>query len=173
VIYQGGDLNNIVLPVPVSFVFWGIIAVYAFHILEESTLGDIFVNKVKRDYWTDYSWTKFFGFNTLLIILNVAAVILFDVFGGAWIIFPMSLALERTFNGIYHLGETILKHRFSSGLLSSVLTWILIYILIKYYVAAGQVPLLYFIISSAIGLVISCAMIGVLVAGPFSRKRVR
>jgi len=69
----------------------------------------------------------------------------------------LALCGERVLNGFWHLGETILTRRFSPGLLSSVLFWILGYLVIRYAVLPGQVtpPQL---IASALG--------GALITGP-------
>jgi hypothetical protein len=43
---------NISLSIPIQLLFWGFVAVYVFHILEESVLGESFVDKVRKNYWT-------------------------------------------------------------------------------------------------------------------------
>lgn len=150
---------------PLSFLFWGFVAVYALHILEESVLGDVFVEKVKRLYWPQYSWGKFAGFNTILMSLEILSIILYEAFGGAWVIFPLSLFAERFFNGFYHLWETISTRKFSSGLLTSVISWILGYFVIRYAIIPGNIAPVHWIVSAIIGLCISLAMTGVLALG--------
>jgi hypothetical protein len=97
------------------------------HILEEALLGENFVDKIKRLYWKGYSWKRFFWYNTGLIILNVAAILFYENRGGGTILFPLILASERCLNGLYHVWESIRFNTFSSGLLTSVLFWILAY----------------------------------------------
>ena len=149
---------------PIEFLFWGFIFVYIIHILEESTLPVIFVEKVKKNFWPEYSWKHFFGFNTLLLLLNIIAVLLFDFLRGGWLIFPLSLAIERTLNGLWHFAETIITKKYSSGLLASVATWILFYFLIRYSLLKGEIPVNYFIISFVIGLLITGFMLGSLLS---------
>lgn len=153
------------LNIPLSFIFWGFVAAYALHILEESVLGDVFVGKVKRLYWPQYTWGKFAGFNTMLITLEILSIVLYEAFGGAWVIFPLSLMSERFFNGFYHLYETLKTGKFSSGLLTSVIFWILGYFVIRYAIVPGNIAASFWIPSAAIGLLISLAMTGVLVFG--------
>lgn len=83
------------------------VVAYVIHILEESVLPEVFVQKVKRLYWPAYGWTKFFRFNAVVLSLNIAAVIVYEGLRGSSIVFPLSLACERIFNGFYHFGETV------------------------------------------------------------------
>lgn len=154
--------SNVVLPV--SFIFWGFISVYALHIMEESLLGETFVEKMKKNFWPEYDWTKFFGFNTILMTLNVLAVVLFEIFGGAWVILPLGLATERVLNGFWHLGETVVTKKFSSGTLTGLLFWILGYFVIRYSIVPGEIPGLYLVISLLIGLLITGFMFGSMMA---------
>lgn len=154
--------SNITLGIPVQLLFWGFVAAYVIHILEESVLGENFVDKVRKNFIPVYDWTKFFWFNTFLLCLNVVAIIVYDIAGGSWIIFPLSLAFERTFNGIWHLGETIVTRKFSSGLLASTLTWILMYLFIRYSFLYGEIPPLDFYLALGIGALITILMFSAL-----------
>jgi hypothetical protein len=145
--------------IPVELIFWGNIAAYVVHILEESVLGEVFVEKLKKRFWAEYSWKKFFGFNTILLCLNIIAVLVFTSSGGNWIIFPLALTFERIFNGFWHLIETIVTRRYSSGLLASVLTWILGYLLIRYSFLKGEISGIQLAIAIVIGIVMTIAML--------------
>jgi hypothetical protein len=160
--------KSVSIAIPIIFIFWGFVAVYVIHILEESVLGEVFVEKLRKNIWPEYGWKHFFGFNTLLMSLNIIAILTYETLGGAWLIFPLSLALERCLNGFWHLGETILTKKFSSGLLSSTLVWILTYWLIRYALWKGEISLPYFLISLAIGACITSLMLGSMLA--FRRK---
>jgi hypothetical protein len=150
------------LSIPIQLLFWGFVAVYVIHILEESVLGEIFVDKVRKNFIPFYDWTKFFWFNAFLLTLNVIAIISYDIGGGRWIICPLSLAIERTLNGFWHFGETIITRKFSSGLLASVLTWILAYLLVRYSLLTGEIPSADFLIALVIGALITAVMFGAL-----------
>ena len=153
---------NASLAIPIQLLFWGFVAVYVIHILEESVLGENFVDKVRKNFIPFYDWTKFFWFNTFLLTLNVVAIIAYDIGGGRWIIFPLSLVVERTLNGIWHFGETVVTRKFSSGLLASILTWILAYLLIRYSLLRGEIPLADFGIGFVIGTLITVLMFSAL-----------
>ena len=100
--------------------------------------------------------------NTFLLSLNVIAIIVYDIEGGRWIIFPLSLAIERTLNGVWHFGETIVTRKFSSGLLASTLTWILTYLLIRYSLLVGEISFQDFSIALGIGTLITALMFSAL-----------
>jgi hypothetical protein len=151
---------NVSLSIPIQLLFWGFVAAYVIHILEESVLGENFVDKVRKNFIPFYDWTKFFWFNTFLLSLNVAAIIVYDIGGGRWIIFPLSLAVERTLNGIWHFGETVVTRKFSSGLLASILTWFLAYLLIRYSLVKGEILPIDFSIAFVIGTFITVIMFG-------------
>jgi hypothetical protein len=153
---------NATLFIPIQLLFWGFVAVYVIHILEESVLGENFVDKVRKNFFPSYDWTKFFWFNTFLLTLNVVAIIVYDIGGGRWIIFPLSLAVERTLNGIYHFVETVVTRKFSSGLLASILTWILAYLLIRYSLLKGEISSSDIFIGIVIGTLITASMFGAL-----------
>ncbi len=58
---------------------------------------------MRKHYWPNYTWRHFFGFNTLLLTLDVTAILVYDALGGNWIIFPLVLLSERWLNGFWHL----------------------------------------------------------------------
>ena len=151
------------ISIPIQFLFWGFVAAYILHILEESVLGEVFVDKVKNNFWPDYSWKKFFGFNTILLSLNIAAILLYENLGGAWLIFPLSLACERFLNGLWHFFETIITKKFSSGLLSGVLFWILGYHIIRYSIIKGEIAVSYYLISVILGCILTALMFGLMI----------
>lgn len=157
--------DNATIVIPINLVLWGFVITYVIHILEESILPEVFVEKVKRLYWHQYNWNKFFGFNASLLSLNIASVITYESLGDPWIIFPLSLASERVFNGFYHLMETLRTKAFSSGLLSSVITWILAYLIIRYSLMKGEITPQQFGISISIGLALFLLMIVPLTTG--------
>jgi hypothetical protein len=159
--------QNMSIYIPLNVLFWINVCTYVFHIFEESVMPEVFVDKVKRLYWPNYSWKKFFGFNVLLLSLNIGAVITYESAYGAWIIFPLILLFERAFNGIYHVIETISTRRHSSGLLTSVIVWILLYILIRYSLLKGEISYRSFFVSLIGGLILTLIMIVPMVTGRY------
>ena len=148
------------LVIPTSLLFWGFVTAYVLHILEESTLAETFVAKMQARIWPEYGWKHFIGFNAILLSLNILAIAIYEVFAGAWVIFPLGLAFERIFNGFWHLFESLVTRRFASGLLTSLLFWILGYFLVRYAFLQDQVPGIWILISVLIGLTLTGAMFG-------------
>jgi hypothetical protein len=72
--------------VPLLFSFWFTVAAYVVHCIDESLLGGSFVEKVRQHWWPQYSWTKFFWFNSAYFVVMIASVILYDFRDGAWMI---------------------------------------------------------------------------------------
>lgn len=124
-----------------------------------------FVEKVKQRYFPNYNWKTFSWFNSILLILNVTAVIVFQEKAGPWIIFPLSLAAERVYNGFYHLVETIIFKKYSSGLLTSVPSWILGYMIVRYSLFKGEIHTNHFWLSVVIGFFIFALMVFPLITG--------
>lgn len=120
------------MTVPLIFSFWLIVAAYVIHVLDESLLGGSFVEEVRQHWWPDYSWSKFFWFNTGYFIVIIASILLYDFLGGAWVIFPLAWAIERFCNGLWHVWWAIRFREYSPGLLSSLLMWINLYFILRY-----------------------------------------
>jgi hypothetical protein len=159
-IISNQNTSNITISIEVFF--WLFLASYIIHILEEALLGENFVDKIKRLYWNGYSWKRFFWYNSSLIIINITAILIYENMGGNWVIFPLILAAERFFNGIYHIFESIRFHTYSSGLLTSILFWILGYFIVKYAFLKETVPISFGIITMIFGVVIAVIPILVL-----------
>jgi len=146
--------------VPVSFLFWAFLAAYVVHILDESVLGETFVGMVRRHFWPDYGWEKFFGFNALLIGLIALSNLAYEALGGAWIILPLVFAFQMATNGLWHLGATLVTRTYSPGLLTSVLYWMLFYLLFRYAFLKGQIRTDHFLVAAVAGTLVTVVMIG-------------
>jgi len=117
---------------PLILSFWFMVAAYVVHVLDESLLGGSFVEKVRQHWWPEYSWTKFFWFNSGYFAIMIASVVLYDLRGGGWIILPLAWSIERLCNGFWHLWWTIHFHEYSPGLLTSILIWMDSYFIVRY-----------------------------------------
>lgn len=148
-----------IVTLPISLLFWGYVAAYVIHILDEALLGETFVPMVRRNFWAEYEWKHFFGFNTLLMSLIIISIILFEALGGVWIILPLICAFLLTTNGVWHLVATIVTRHYSPGLLTSLLYWLLFYFLVRYSFVAGQIKGDYILISGIVGTALTVLMI--------------
>ena len=146
--------------IPINFIFWAYVVAYIIHILDESLLGENFVRMVKRNFWPAYEWKHFFGFNTLLMSLIILSIVLFELLGAAWIIFPLTFVFQMFTNGLWHLGATLIKKRYSPGLLTSILYWMLFYFVFRYAFLKGEIPVSQFVTAGVLGTLITILMIG-------------
>jgi hypothetical protein len=69
---------------PLIFTFWFMVAAYVIHVLDESLLGGSFVEKVRQHWWPEYSWTRFFWFNTGYFTVMIASVVAYDLLDAEW-----------------------------------------------------------------------------------------
>jgi hypothetical protein len=120
------------MQLPLLFSFWFTVAAYVVHVLDESLLGGSFVEKVRQHWWPEYSWTKFFWFNTGYFVLMIGSVVSYDFLGGAWMILPLAWVIERAVNGVWHLWWAIHFHEYSPGLVTSILMWMNLYFIWRY-----------------------------------------
>jgi len=151
--------SSVDLAIPISFIFWGYVIAYIIHILDESLLGETFVGMVKSTFWPKYEWKHFFGFNTLLMLLFIISIILFEIFYDLWIIAPLSFVFLFTTNGVWHLIGTIITKKYSPGLATSIIYWILFYFIVKYSFINSQIDIFIIIISGIIGTSLTFLMI--------------
>jgi hypothetical protein len=120
------------MDVPLIFSFWFMVAAYVIHVLDESLLGGSFVEKVQQHWWPEYSWTKFFWFNTGYFVIMITSVILYDLRGGDWVILPLAWVIERLCNGFWHVWWSVRFREYSPGLLTSILIWMNVWFILRY-----------------------------------------
>ena len=147
------------LEIPVSFIFWGFVIAYILHIIDESLMGETFIGMVKNLFWQGFKWKHFFVFNTLLLSLTIISIILFEIFNGLWIIAPLIFVFLYTTNGIWHLVSTIITKKYSPGLATSLIYWILFYFLVRYSFIPNTIPTIIIIISAITGTFLTILMI--------------
>jgi Protein of unknown function with HXXEE motif len=116
-----------VTSIPLVYSFWFMLAAYVIHIIDESLLGGSFVVKVQQHWWPQYSWRKFFWFNTAYLLLMAASIVLYDRMGRTFLFLPLAWAIERFFNAIWHLWWTVHFKEYSPGLLTTLLIWMQVY----------------------------------------------
>jgi hypothetical protein len=118
--------------IPWILSFWMTIAAYVIHVLDESLLGGSFVEKVREHWWPQYSWRKFFWLNAAYFVVMFASVVVFDRFGGPWVILPLAWVIERFCNSIWHVWWSIHFREYSPGLVSCILIWMNTYFVVFY-----------------------------------------
>jgi hypothetical protein len=116
-----------------NILFWVFFAAYVVHILDETLLNGGFVQWIVKDFWPTYNVRMFFWFNAGAIGLIALGNILFDSFGGHWVILPLVwIAGFATHALTVHLYWTIRRNTYSPGLLSSSLYLVIFYLAARY-----------------------------------------
>jgi hypothetical protein len=121
------------MTIPLIFSFWFMVLIYVVHVLDESLMGGSFVEKIRQHWWPEYSWIKFFWFNTGYFVIMIASVVTFDLRRGPWVVLPLAWTIERFGNACWHLWWTIHFREYSPGLLTSVLMLMNVYLLVRYW----------------------------------------
>ncbi len=120
------------MSIPLIFSLWLMVTAYVIHVIDESLLGGSFVEKVQLHWWPEYSWKKFFWFNTAYFVVMISSVVLYDLCGGNWLILPLAWAIERFCNGLWHVWWSVHFREYSPGLVSSILIWMDSYFIVRY-----------------------------------------
>jgi hypothetical protein len=137
-----------------SVLFWAFLATYVIHILDEALLNGGFVQWIADNFWPIYHTRMFFWFNAAAIGAIAASNILFDSFGGHWVILPtIWLAGFVTHALTVHVFWTVRRNTYSPGLLTSLLYVIVYYLLIRYGVSRNLVAGADFVIGTTVGVV--------------------
>ncbi|MFX0170224.1 MAG: HXXEE domain-containing protein [Candidatus Hodarchaeota archaeon] len=159
------------MEISLNVVFWGFVMAYCIHVVEEVAVGEGFVEMMRRTFYPAYSGRMFVGFNLMIFVTFVMGIVVFEGFGGVWVIWPLSFAFMFVTNGLWHLLQTIVLRKFSPGLITSPLYWILLYFVTRYFLFAGDILLIDFVVSAVIGTVMTLVIFGL--AFRFRRKMKR
>ena len=148
------------MEITLSVLFWGFLMAYCVHVIEEVAVGEGFVEMMRRTFFPEYSERMFFGFNFMVFVLFVSGIVVFEVFGGVWVMWPLSFAFMFVTNGFWHLIQTLVLRKFSPGLITSPIYWILMYFIVRYFLLAGEILLHYFVIAAVLGTVMTLLIFG-------------
>lgn len=143
---------------------WALLAAYVIHLLDETIMNGGFVRWVSTNFWPAYSWRMFFWFNAGAVVAITASNALFDLFGGHFVVLPLFWIFGFAIHGItVHVFWTIRQRDYSPGLITSVLYWIVAYLVIRYGYASGHISSVDFWSGSLAGTVL---LAGFLTVGP-------
>src|ERR1700722_11031798 len=136
----------------VSILFWAFFASYVVHILDETLLNGGFVRWIAENFWPTHHMRMFFWFNAAFIVAFAAGNILFDSFGGHWVILPLIfVAGFATHTLTVHFYWTIRLNTYSPGLLTSLLYIVIFYLLFRYGICGYLISRTDFAIGTALG----------------------
>ncbi len=148
------------MEISLSVVFWGYVMAYCVHVIEEVAVGEGFVKMMQETFYPEYSGRMFFGFNLMIFLVFVAGIVMFEIFRGVWVIWPLSFAFMFVTNGLWHLIQSIALRKFSPGLITSPIYWVLMYFIVRFFLFAGEILLLHFSIAAILGTVMTLIIFG-------------
>jgi hypothetical protein len=116
-----------------NILFWAFFASYIVHVLDETILNGGFVKWISSNFWPKYNVRMFFWFNAAFIGVIAVSNVLFDSFGGHWVILPLIFISGFTTHTItVHFYWTVRLKTYSPGLLTSLLYLVVFYLSIRY-----------------------------------------
>ena len=124
----------------VDLLAWSLLAAYVIHLLDETMMNGGFVRWVSVNFWPQYNNRMFFWFNAAAVIAITASNVALDLIGGHFVVLPLFWIFGFATHGItVHIFWTIRQRDYSPGLITSVLYWIVAYLVIRYGYAAGAI----------------------------------
>jgi hypothetical protein len=119
---------------------WSLLVAYVVHLLDETLMNGGFVRWVSVNFWPEYTGRMFFWFNAGAVLAIAAGNLLFDLFGGHLVVLPLFWIFGFALHGVtVHVFWSIRQRDYSPGLVTSVLYWILAYLVTRYGYAAGLI----------------------------------
>ncbi len=135
-----------------NILFWAFLVSYVVHILEETLVNGGFVRWIANNFWPLYNDRIFFWFNASALALLATSNILFDTFGGHWVIIPIAWVAGFVTHALtVYFYWTIRQNIYSPGLLTSLLYIVVYYLLIRYGLSRHLVTDTEFIVGTGRG----------------------
>ena len=124
----------------VDILLWAFLGTYVIHLLDETLINGGFVRWFQTSFWPTYTVRMNFWFNGGAVLAIAVSNILYDLFGGHWIVLALIWPFGFALHGVtLHLFWTIKQNNLSPGLPTSVLYWIMAYFLARYGFIAGNI----------------------------------
>ena len=141
-------------PVSLDVLLWAFLAAYVIHLVDETAINGGFIRWMQASFWPAYTARMNFWFNSGAVAAIAASNLLYDLFGGHWIILALVWPFGFALHGItLHLFWTIRQRNLSPGLPTSVIYWIMAYFFVRYGLIAGQIAPLDFWTGAILGVV--------------------
>ena len=124
----------------VDILLWAFLASFVIHVVDETTVNGGFIRWMQDNFWPAYSARANFWFNGGAIIAVAGSNLLYDVFGGHWVVLALIWPFGFALHGItVHVYWTVRQRNLSPGLLTSVIYWIMAYFFVRYGLLAGHI----------------------------------
>jgi len=126
--------------VSLDILLWAFLASYVIHIVDETTMNGGFVRWFQTSFWPTYTNRMNFWFNGGAVVAITASNLLYELFGGHWIVLVLIWPAGFALHGVtLHLFWTVRQRNLSPGLVTSVLYWIMAYFFVRYGLLAGRI----------------------------------
>jgi Protein of unknown function with HXXEE motif len=123
-----------------DILLWAFLASFVVHIVDETTMNGGFIRWMQATFWPTYSPRMNFFFNGGALVAIAASNVLYDLWGGHWIILALAWPAGFALHGVtVHVFWTIRQRNLSPGLVTSVLYWIMAYLFVRYGLLAGRI----------------------------------
>lgn len=138
----------------VDILLWASLAALVIHVTEETAINGGFIQWIRTSFWPTYTGRMNFWFNGGAIAAVAASNVLYDLFGGRWVILALIWPAGFALHGLtVHVFWTIRQNNLSPGLLTSVIYWIMAYFFVRYGLVAGQIAAADFWTGAVLGVV--------------------
>jgi hypothetical protein len=119
---------------------WVFLASFIIHLIDETAINGGFIRWIQTSFWPTYTVHMNVWFNGAALLLIATGNVLYDLFGGHWIILVLLWPFGFALHGVtLHLFWSIRQWNLSPGLLSSVIYWIIAYFFVRYGFVAGEI----------------------------------
>jgi hypothetical protein len=93
-------------------------------------IGGGFATKVREHWWPSYTPRMFFFFNASFLAIVAACNLAYDLVGQSVFFLPLAFAVAFATHGVtFHLWATLRYRKYSPGLVTSTLYWMLVYLI--------------------------------------------
>ncbi len=131
--------------------FWLQVAVFALHILDETTCRGRFVERVRKSFAPGITWTKFWVGNLTFLAILAASAWAYGRRGGHWVILPLVWFVERPGNTVWHVWWSVKFNEYSPGLATSLLFPFNLLLVLYYGAYSGHIARLDLGVALALG----------------------
>src|SRR5216683_2990196 len=163
--------------ISLDVLLWVFLASYVIHIVDETTMNGGFIRWIQASFWPTYTSRMNFWFNGGAVCAITISNLLYDLFGGHWIILALIWPFGFALHGLtVHLFWTVRQRNLSPGLVTSVLYWIVAYFFVRYGLVDRRIASSDFWIGTVLGVVTVGAFltfVPTLVIPPLIRPRVK
>ncbi len=121
-----------------TLLFWANFAAFALHVMDETVMAGGLVAFVQRHFWAGFRLGDFAVANAVWLIAIATANVLYD-WQGKWLaVIPMAFVWERCLNALFHVGSTLWLNEYSPGLVTSLLFFVILYLICRHGLLRGH-----------------------------------